>query len=1103
MAMHLFRFFKSQNVCRLLDDPQGPASRKFAAFKTLLTRNNEILDIMAGLEELYYGGGLFTLSGVGQACARLGEAVSELVALLNALSGSRSPALGLALERIMRSIRDELTHRAPALTGPLVLVLDLDQLGPGQDRLAGGKAANLARIRRDLHLPTPDGFVVTAAGFQAFMAHGDLGQRIRELLDGLSPYDLPDLAARTASIQRLIRQAEPPREMVLALHEAVAALTKRLAPGLDQNSPQAPLLAMRSSALGEDGRASFAGQYETILGVPPREALSAYKRVVAGKYTPTAILYRLRFGLDEEDTPMAVLGLAMVDSRASGVLYTRDPGRPGSTDLRVDALWGLGETLVSGQGAADTFSLNREPLAVTGQSLARKTGGLGLAPGGGTAGQDISEPKALAPALTEAQVLELGGLGLILEEYFQAPQDVEWAVDPAGQLFILQSRPLDLAEDMVGDWPQAAPESGDTESDGTDRADPTRFPGHDLLLSAGLTAARGAACGEVLVVQGSLPQDLPENPAQGSILVAPNAAPELAVLLDRVQGLITDRGSVASHLASVARELGIPALFETVAATRRLVPGQVVTLDATGRAVHAGRVEALLAGQNAPGTRRRNRLAGSPMHERLRQVLDQVAPLFLTDPDRPDFNPEGCRTIHDITRYAHEQALREMFGLADGTDMASHGGDGAAAVRLKAAIPLDIYCLDLGGGLRPNLTTCDQATPEDLRSVPMLALWRGFTHPGITWTGSVPLDARNLFTLIASSTAAEAGGDTPRGDSYALLSDSYLNLSARFGYHFANIDAFCGEVASQNHILVRFAGGAGNFTGKSLRLEFLTQVLGRLGFTLTVTGDVLDASLKGPDRATAEAALDQLGRLLASSRLLDMAIASQAQAWSMAESFFQGDYDFLGQRAVSPLPAFHLPLGDWERRVEDGQPLARQDGSRWSNSLTRGLAGLVNRLAGKRAQGLLDSMGAYFHFPLAVTKDLSLGDGRFSVQVRPVAGVVDQAAGLAFGVHNVGNLLVLRYNALEDNLVLFAFQEGRRKELARVSVEPLPGAWRDLAVEVRGTDITGFLDRVPLILFHFDRPVSGGLGLWTKADSVSDFRGLTVERMERPLCVVI
>lgn len=1036
--MSLFGFLKKKNACQLLADPDDKAARKYRHFRDMLTHNDTVLDGLAALEQAYYGGEPFTTDAARRTCLNIGEATRGMVQALNEMSRQRHPGLYPALDRVLKQALDALEPEQAELAGPLTLALQdvAVKTSPSlvktddMPTLLGGKAANLARVRNAAKLPTPDGFVLTTAGFQAFIRVLGLQERIAAELAPITPLDLPDLEARSRRIREAVLEAPFPS----FVSDALAGELKKLAAGYGEGLT----LAVRSSAVGEDGAASFAGQYESVLSVAPADLEAACRRVFASKYSPRAILYRLRHGLDDADVPMAVLVLAMVPSTVSGVLYTLDPASRTHGAMRLDAVAGLGEKLVSGEALPSVYALARGPLRIA------------------------SRPDT--PLLADEQVLELGRMGLALEKHFGAPQDVEWCLDAAGQLFVVQSRPLG-PDDVPGDAAAAPPApAGD-------------IPGLRVLLSGGVAASPGAACGEVLRVEGAIPATIPD----GAILAARNAAPELASLLDRAGGIVTAMGGAASHLASVAREMGIPALFGVSGCPEALTGGQVVTLDATGARVLEGRVELLLS-----AARTRSRMVDSPMHRRLRAALDRISPLTLTDPQAANFVPEGCETLHDVVRFAHETGMREMFGLCGRAEE-----DDVLVARLKAKIPLMLYCVDLGGGLRENLTTCDDITPGDLRSVPMLAVWRGFTHPGITWSGSVAFDARSFMTLMASSATADVGGGTPGGDSYAMLGRDYLNLSARFGYHFANVDAFCGEQAGQNHVNLRFAGGAGGFSGKCLRVAFLSKVLSRLGFTVEANGDVLDASFKGAPKTETEAALDQLGRLLASSRLLDMAITGQAEIDSMAEAFLRGDYDLLAKRAESPLPGFHLTLGDWERLEQaPDRVVARQDGSKWATGLSRSFAGLMGRVAGQRYQRFLDSIEAYFHFPLAVAKDSDMDEGRASLKVRPVAGTIDRAGGLAFAVRSAGTYLVLRLNALEDNVMLFEFTDGMRKELSSASLPVETGVWRELSVEVRGGRVTCFVDAKPYLVHHFDQTPRGLLGLWSKADSITEFADL-------------
>ena len=300
-------------------------------------------------------------------------------------------------------------------------------------------------------------------------------------------------------------------------------------------------------------------------------------------------------------------------------------------------------------------------------------------------------------------------------------------------------------------------------------------------------------------------------------------------------------GSVTSHLASVAREFAIPFIVGARGASETIPQGTLVTLDADSATVYEGLDEARLSPRALAG----RPFLDSPVSRRLRDLLDTISPLSLTDPQSPSFSPQGCRTIHDLIRFTHELAMKEMFGLGDSLDRQT------ISVRLKAGIPLILNLIDLGGGLKFGLTDCETIVPDHIESVPMKALWKGFTHPGITWKGTIQFDPKSFLSLMASSATSEFG-EVPGGESYAFLSKDYLNLSARFGYHFANLDTLCGDQGSQNYISLQFSGGAGNFLGRSLRVLFLEMVLKRLGFEVSAQGDLLEASLTGFDRAPLE-----------------------------------------------------------------------------------------------------------------------------------------------------------------------------------------------------------------------------------------------------------
>lgn len=1061
--MSLFRFFRKENSCRVLVDPDGRLAQKYTNFKALLENNNEALDILAGLEQLYYGGGTFNMAAVRDACRRLSETTGELVVMLNALTGNRHQGLRGSLARVDAEMAPLFGDGTVAQRADAPLVQPLSAVDPGQTALVGGKASNMAAMRNVLGMPTPDGFAVTSAAFASILDAGGLRQAVAAQLDRASPYDLEDLDARCRVLRELIMAAEVPQAIASAIHAEVDRLER------EAGAPV--LLAMRSSAVGEDSQASFAGQYSTVLNVGRNGVLDAYKTVLASKYTPAAILYRLRYGLDEADTPMCVLGLIMVPSQASGVLYTADPGGQldpeGAPALRINAVLGLGEQLVSGRATPDIFVLGRSPLRILHQEISPKAERLVTLAEGGTALQAVTGAEGERSCVSEATVLDLAARALTLEAHFHTPQDVEWAVDPSGRLLLLQSRPLEAAATVEG--PAVKQEN---------IANP-------VLLQGGKTAAPGAATGPAFVLgsvtsgSGTSGPGGREAMPEGAVLVVRTAAPEHAALLDKAAGIVTDVGGVASHLASVARELGLPALFDAGDATTRIPHGQVITLWADAATVYDGEVAELARTRSG----RRSHVFDSPMHKRLRAALDLIAPLNLTDPEAPEFSPEGCRTIHDIVRYAHEKSMKSMFALCD------VAGNEANVVRLKAGIPLVLYCVDLGGGLKPNLTTCDDVAISHVESIPMLALWSGLTHPGVSWAGGVALNAGNLLSLMASTTTT---AEAPGGDSYAVISHDYVNLSAKFGYHYANIDALCGEGPGQSHVSLRFSGGVGSFSGRSLRINFLATVLGRLGYVVNVTGDLLEASLKGSDCDALTDVLDQTGRLLASSRLLDVAIGNPGQVDGMVERFFQGNYDFLGQSDRNRVPGFYSLQGDWSLETGGESPVLRQDGSKWVDGLSSGVASLAGKFMGKRYQEFLDGIEAYAYFPLAVARDVQARDADLQVEVLLQAGSIDRAGGLVFGLKNSGNYFVFRVNALEDNAVLFEFVDNRRLERAKAELPVVAGRWTRQEVQVHGNRIACRVDGQPVLEYESAKPVVGYVGLWTKADSVTQFRDLTL-----------
>jgi protein-tyrosine phosphatase len=183
---------------------------------------------------------------------------------------------------------------------------------------------------------------------------------------------------------------------------------------------------MRSSAVGEDSQASFAGQYRSVLNVDEDNILGAYKKVIASKYSPQAMYYRINYGLTDIETPMAVLALKMIDARTSGIIYTADIDNPDSGHLKIHAIWGLGELLVSGKTSSDIFAVSQsENFQIIEKKIGRKFEQMKLSENNTPEIIPVESEKTQQACLDDETIRQLAEWGMQLESYYQEPQDIE------------------------------------------------------------------------------------------------------------------------------------------------------------------------------------------------------------------------------------------------------------------------------------------------------------------------------------------------------------------------------------------------------------------------------------------------------------------------------------------------------------------------------------------------------------------------------------------------------------------------------------------------------------------------------------------------------
>ncbi len=431
-----------------------------------------------------------------------------------------------------------------------------DRLDRGQVDFAGGKGANLGELTA-AGLPVPPGFVVGAPAYAAFCDVTGLRERITERLATLDVEDTDALEQAATEVREMVEATPIPDWLAAAIRESYLALA-----GEDADAP----VAVRSSATAEDTEsASFAGMNETFLGIRGADSvLDAVRRCWSSLFGGRTVYYRAKRGFGQADMDIAVVVQRQIESTRAGVMFTIDPASGATDRLIIEGAFGLGESVVSGSVSPDRYVVAKDGLSVLRREVRRKELTIEMLPDGGTETRELKGAEAEEPVLSAAQVRQVAELGMQIEAHYGSPQDTEWAVDPEGAIWMLQSRPV-TASGAV---------SAEAAADG---------PGPELVR--GLGAAPGIASGSVRVVR-ELAQagDL----RGGEILVTHMTAPDWVPLMRKAAAIVTDSGGMTCHAAIVSRELGLPCVVGTANATEVLRDGEVVTVDAGEGAVTEG-----------------------------------------------------------------------------------------------------------------------------------------------------------------------------------------------------------------------------------------------------------------------------------------------------------------------------------------------------------------------------------------------------------------------------------------------------------------------------------------------------------------------------------
>jgi len=304
----------------------------------------------------------------------------------------------------------------------------------------GGKNAGLGEMM-GAGLPVPPGFAVTVEGFATIHHHPEMVEQVRDLLSVTDPTDPTALKSSSASIRAAIENTPMAQEVEEAIRDAYHRLGSFC--GLEEVP-----VAVRSSATAEDlPDASFAGQQDTFLWViGASSVVEQVKRCWSSLFTARAMAYRHEMGYGHETVAMSVGVQQMVDARAAGVAFTLDPATGDRSQIAVDASWGLGEAVVSGEVTPDHFLIDKVIMEIHHRTISPKHIEMVRSPEGkGVDRREVESDRQTQPCVTDEELMKIAHLSKTSEGFFGAPQDVEWAVDrnlpSEHNVVMLQSRP--------------------------------------------------------------------------------------------------------------------------------------------------------------------------------------------------------------------------------------------------------------------------------------------------------------------------------------------------------------------------------------------------------------------------------------------------------------------------------------------------------------------------------------------------------------------------------------------------------------------------------------------------------------------------------------
>lgn len=434
--------------------------------------------------------------------------------------------------------------------------------------LVGGKGANLGEMY-NLGIPVPNGFVVSINAYFQFIEENNLKPKIKDILK-TTDIDQPDqLLEASKKIRALIKKSPVNQNTAIEIMKSYKKLS-------DLGGLKDTPVAVRTSATAEDtADASFAGQGDTFLNVVGEtNVLNRVRDCWSSLFTPRSIFYQVKKHYDHFKIGVAVPVQKLVQSEISGVMFTVNPVTNDKNQIIVETIWGLGEYIVQGTVSPEQYLINKSDWTVISENHVEQKLEL-IRSEHETKEITVPKSKQNKNKIDKTIAIKIAKIGQKLHNHYGKPQDVEFAIDKKGKLFIVQTRPITTVA---------------TNKKVLDNQQSKINQKPDLV---GEQASPGTTSGIVVIINN--PKEM-DRVTKGQILVTSMTTPDFVPAMKKVNGIITDKGGQTSHAAIVSRELGVPCVVGTKIATKMFKEGDIVTLNGTTGEIWKGD----LTDKNAP-----------------------------------------------------------------------------------------------------------------------------------------------------------------------------------------------------------------------------------------------------------------------------------------------------------------------------------------------------------------------------------------------------------------------------------------------------------------------------------------------------------------------